>query len=166
MDAALGFGLGHALHAVPARLELQAAVGTLAFNKRDDPLVAPDPRFCGFDHIDLEPFDLGVFAVHAKQRSGKKRRLITTGPGADFEEQILLVSSIFGNKQLLGLLFDLSPLTFERSALLRCHFMKLGPGRGICKNLSGFLQLSCVVSIGCKKLGRRFDIRSLLVHLM
>jgi hypothetical protein len=32
--------------------------------------------------------------------------------------------------------------------------------------LNGFLQLPCVVSIGCKKLGRRFDIHPLLIYFV
>jgi hypothetical protein len=100
----------------------------------------PDPGFCSFDHIDLEPFEFGILAIHAEQRSSKKRRLIPAGPGADFKEKALFVSRVFGNKQLLGLQFELGPLTFECGALLCCHLMQLCP-RGICQNLSGFLQL-------------------------
>jgi hypothetical protein len=55
---------------------------------------------------------------------------------------------------------------FERGALLRRHLVQLSPGRGICKNLSGFLQLPCVVSIGGEKFGRRFEIRPLLIYLV
>ena len=64
------------------------------------------------------------------------------------------------------MLLDLTLLVFERGALLRRHLIQFDPGPGICKNLSGFFQLLGIVSIGCKKLGRRFDIRPLLIYFV
>ena len=42
VDAALGLGLGHALHAVDAALELQPAVDAVALDQGDDLLDAAD----------------------------------------------------------------------------------------------------------------------------
>ena len=98
MNPAAGLSDGNTLHTVDPSLKLEVAISTLAFYKRNDTLVAPGPSFCGFDHIDLEIFDLGILAVHAEQRSGKKRCLVTAGAGADLEEQVFLVSWVFGNE--------------------------------------------------------------------
>src|SRR6185295_10120376 len=128
MNSTTGFSDGNTLYPVDPGFEFEVTVRALAFYQRNDALVAPRPSFCGFNHIDLEPFELGVLAVHAEQFSRKERRLIAAGPRADFEEQTLLVSRVFGNEQLLGLLFNFTLLLFECGALLRRHLVQFNPG--------------------------------------
>ena len=122
VNPAAGLGDGNTLHTVDPRLELEVAVGAHALYKRDDSLITPANSFRGFDHIDFEALDLSVLGIHAEQRSGKESRLITARPGADFEKQALLVSRVFGNEQLLSLLFDLALVAFELLMISICGF--------------------------------------------
>ena len=85
VDAALGFGLGHALHAMAAAFVLQLAVDAFAFDAQDQFLEAAQ-----LGGVHVEDFDLpaawssAVVLVHVVQVAGEQGRLVAAGAGADF----------------------------------------------------------------------------------
>jgi hypothetical protein len=87
VDAALGFGFRHALHAVAAGLELQPRIGAVAGQPADDFAVAAELGFAGRQNLDLPALALGVARIHAEEVAGEQRRLVAAGAGADFEQR-------------------------------------------------------------------------------
>src|SRR5690606_9527649 len=59
VDATLGFGGGHALHAMAARLELEPRISTMPDDARDHLAIAAKLRFGGRDDLDLPAVALG-----------------------------------------------------------------------------------------------------------
>src|SRR4051812_8877629 len=103
MDAPLRFSLGHALHAVAARLEFQPGIGALADKAGDDFLVAADLREALGNDFDLPALALCVTRVHAKEVAREERRLVAARAGAHLDEHIAIVVRILRQKRLLQL---------------------------------------------------------------
>ena len=101
VDAALGFGLGHALHAMGPGLELQPRVGALADDAGDDFLVAAVFALALGNDLELPAVSLGVAGIHAEQVAGEDRRLVPAGARADLEEHVAVVVRVLGEQQLL-----------------------------------------------------------------
>ena len=91
VDAALGFGGRHALHAVRAGFELQLAVDVVAFDPGDDFFIAAVFAFVLREDLHPPAATLGVTRIHAEQVAGENRRLVATGAGTDFEEHVAAV---------------------------------------------------------------------------
>jgi len=99
VDAALRFGLRHALHAVGAGFELQVRVRAAALDAGDH--LAEAAVLAGTGRFDFHPpaLALGVAGVHAQQVAGEDRGLVATGACADFEVQVALVARIARDQQ-------------------------------------------------------------------
>ena len=117
VDAALGFGLRHALHAVAAGFELELGIGALADDAGDDFLVAAHFARAFRHDLDLPALALGIARVHAEQVAGEQRRFVAAGAGADFQEDVALVVGVLGQQQLLQIDFDLRQLRLALSAI-------------------------------------------------
>ena len=87
VDAALGFRLGHALHAMSAAFVLQLAIHSFAFQAQDDFLEAAQFRGAEVQHLDLPSLAFGVPLVHFIQIAGKQRRFVAAGAGANLHHE-------------------------------------------------------------------------------
>ena len=101
MEAPLGLGARHPLHAVAAGLEFQPRVGAETGNAGDDFLVAAKVVLAGADDFDLPAVAFGIARVHAEQVGGKQGGLVAAGAGAHFEEDVALVVRVFRQQQPL-----------------------------------------------------------------
>ncbi|MGF6370211.1 hypothetical protein OKW40_002961 [Paraburkholderia sp. RAU6.4a] len=101
MDAALRFGGRHALHAMPARLELQLRIRGIAGNSHDHFAIAPEVRFARRHHLDLPAVALGIAQIHAQQIAREQRGFVAAGARADFEENVALVVRVFRQQHFL-----------------------------------------------------------------
>jgi hypothetical protein len=63
------------------------------------------------EDLDLQPIALGEAGVHAEEISREQRRLVSAGPGADFDDRIAILEWIPGNEQLTQLQLDRLDLT-------------------------------------------------------
>jgi len=97
MDAALGFGVGHALHAMDTRFEFELGERAAAADLRDDLLEAAHGAFAQGDHLDLPALRGGIAFVHAEQIAGEERGLVAAGAGADFQDHVALVHRVLRN---------------------------------------------------------------------
>ncbi len=125
MDAPLGFGFRHALHAVPAGFKLQLTVHAVAGNFGNHFFETAVFAFVGAHHLDTPAAAFRIAAVHAEQIAGKDRRLIAAGAGAHFEEAAALVIRIFRQQQHLQLLlqrFTGRPRLFQLFLRHLAHF--------------------------------------------
>ncbi|SIN00835.1 Uncharacterised protein [Mycobacteroides abscessus subsp. abscessus] len=113
VDAALGLGDGHPLHAVNPALVLQVrphALGRIAGAALDGHLhvlVPAQVGLVGGDDLRLPPLRLGVAGVHAQQVGGEQRGLGPALPALDLEDDVAPVVGVPGDQQaaqaLLGL---------------------------------------------------------------
>ncbi|OIQ81230.1 hypothetical protein GALL_370110 [mine drainage metagenome] len=103
VDASLGLGFRHPLHAVAAGLEFQFRVGTEPIDFGNDFPVPANFRFAGRNHFHAPTLALGIAAVHAEQVAGEQGGLVAAGTGADFQEDAAFVVGIPGQQQLLQL---------------------------------------------------------------
>ncbi len=96
VNAALGFGVGHALHAVHPRFEFQLGERAAALHLGDDFLKPADRAFRGRNHLDAPALQRGKALIHPEQVAGEQRGFIAAGPGADFQHHVALVHRVFG----------------------------------------------------------------------
>ncbi len=122
MDAALGLGGGHALHAVRAGLELEPRVHVLTGDAGDDFLVAAVFAGTLVHHFHFPAMVAGVIVVHAEQIAGENRRLVAAGGGADFEKDIAVVVRILRQQQRLDLGFQFFDELLRLCNLFLRHF--------------------------------------------
>jgi hypothetical protein len=122
VDAALGFGGRHPLHAVRAGLEFQLAVDVVAFDAGDDFFIAAVLAFVlGEDlHAPAAPF--GIARIHAEQVAGENRRLVATGAGADFEKHVAPVIRVLGQQHALQVAFQLDQFFLGFADFFHGHF--------------------------------------------
>src|ERR1700691_2499218 len=116
MDATLRLGLGHALDAVGATLELEDRVGVRALD-RERVLALADLQRLG-----LEPDALSVAREHPVDVARPQSGLVAAGAALDFDDHVLLVVWVALDHREADLLFE--PL----DALARCaqHLAQLG----------------------------------------
>src|SRR5258706_15310886 len=103
MDPAARLCRGHAVGAVASALILQLAVHASSLDDGDHFLQPADAGVAAGHDLDLPALPLGILAVHPKQLTGKKRSLVAARPGADFEDDVLLIVGIFRDEQNLEL---------------------------------------------------------------
>jgi hypothetical protein len=96
VDAALGFGVGHALYAVHARFEFELGEGAAAADFGNDLLEAPHGAFARRNHLDLPALVGGIAFVHAEKIAGEERGLVAAGAGADLHDHVALVHRVLG----------------------------------------------------------------------
>ncbi len=84
-----------------AGLELQPGIGTLADDACNDFAVAAVLTEAFAENLDLPLVVFRVARIHAKQVAGKNGGFITTGAGADFQEDITVVVRVFRQQQFL-----------------------------------------------------------------
>ena len=118
VNPAAGFGGRHALHAMHAAFVLQPAVDALTLDVDDHFLEAALAGLAERHHLELPPLTLGVTAVHAIEIAGEERRLLATGAGADFDDDVLIVVGILWQQQDLELAHQLIAVGVEAGQLL------------------------------------------------
>ena len=106
VDAAGGFGDGHALHPMDAALELQPAPGAAAVDEQDHVLEPADTGRAGVHHLDPPALALGVLRVHAGEIRREQRRLVAAGAGANLHEDVPLVVRVARQQEPLQLLLE------------------------------------------------------------
>ena len=99
MDAPLGLGRRHALHAMDAALELQPREHAPARDLGDDLLVAAGRPLARRQDLDLPAPALGIFGVHAEKIAGEQRRLVAARAGAHLEDRAALVGCVLRQKR-------------------------------------------------------------------
>ena len=115
MDAPAALRLRHALDAMNARFEFQPGEDAFAGNRGDNFLVAADLAFARRNQLDLPALRRRVALIHAEEVAGEKRRLVSAGAGANFEDGVLFVSRILRQHQYLDFLLQrLHPFLHRR----------------------------------------------------
>ena len=107
VDPALRLGLGHALHAVGAALELEDRVGALALDREGHLLEAADLGGRLRERLGREAALLGVAGEHLVEVAGEQRRLVAPGPGADLDQDVLGVVGVALDHRQADLLLEL-----------------------------------------------------------
>src|SRR5579863_9007752 len=113
MHASLLLGGRHTLYAVDAAFVFELREYAFTFDDRDHFLQSAHRRFGSREHLDLPALHLGVARIHAEDFSGKERGFVAAGAGADFQNDVLLVVRIFGQKQRLQLFFYATDTAFQ-----------------------------------------------------
>src|SRR5882672_6595718 len=106
VNAALGLRSGDSLDTVAAGFEFEPGVRALPDDAGDDFLVAAGiARRFGYD-LHLPALAFRIARIHAKQIAREERRLVSTGSGADLEENVALIVGVPRQEQLLQLRFE------------------------------------------------------------
>ena len=106
VDAALGLGDRHPLHAVHAALELQPRPGAVAgldgaprLDRDRDVLVAAEVGLVAVEHLGPPAATLGVAQVHPQQVAGEQRRLLAALARLDLEDHVPVVVGVARHQQ-------------------------------------------------------------------
>ena len=126
VDAALGLGFGHALHAVAARFKAQAAIDVVALDAQHHFFEAANLVFIGAHDLHAPALLGGVAGVHAREVAGKQGRFIAAGAGADFHEGVAFVVRVFGQQQALQFVFQLLQLLIGAGDFFLGHLGHIG----------------------------------------
>ena len=94
VNAALGFGHRHALHAMAAGFEFQFRISAVADDARDDLAVTTEVRRAFRNDLHLPALALGVTRVHAEQFRRKQRGLVAAGTGTHFKKDVAFIIGI------------------------------------------------------------------------
>src|ERR1700679_1658777 len=105
VDAALGFGGGHALHAMNAGLVLHLRVDLVAFDDGGDVLEAAYVGLGFGEDFYLPLVLLGEAEIHAEDFGDEERGFVPAGAGAELEDDVLVVVGILGKEQDFQLFF-------------------------------------------------------------
>ena len=151
MDASLAFGLGNALHAVHAALELHERVHLVALHLERDFAVA-----AGFGGHDVEQLDLplllaGEALVHLEQVACEDFRLVAARAAADFHDDVLLVGRVDRDEHEFDLFLDAGKLAFDARDFLLSELLHVGVGQ----HLLGFGQVVFGLHVGARLLHER-----------
>src|SRR6516164_2818841 len=106
MDASRGLGIGHALYAMDARLELQSREGAAPGDLRNDLLEPALGAFALRQHLGLPAAPRRIALIHAIEIAGEQRRLVAPGAGADFEDDALLIHCVLGDERKADVMFE------------------------------------------------------------
>ena len=128
MDAALLFGLRHALDAMNAAFEFQLAVYVFPFDQSDDFLEPPDARSAGGEHVNAPAAALAVTRVHAKDFLRKQTGFVSSRTGSNFQDDVFFIIRIFGKKQDLDLFFQFRLLLFQAFQFFVGQSLEFGIG--------------------------------------
>ncbi len=144
VDAAIGFGLRNALHAVDAGLELQAREDASSTDLGHAFLQAADVVLRKLQDFELPALEDGVFAVHIEQEGAEERGFVTARACADFEQGVAFIRCVFWQQHFLDAQFKLGEAGADQLDFLFCFFPHVGFG----KHLLGVGKLiSCLVQI-------------------
>ena len=94
MDAALGFGFRHALHAVPAAFVAQDLVDVRAFHGKDDFLEPAQIGRRRVDHARLPALGIRETRIHPEQVAREQGGFLAAGARADFQDRVAAVVGI------------------------------------------------------------------------
>ena len=141
-------GVGHALHAVHARFELELSKCAAAADLGDDFLVAAHGALVGGNELDLPALLGGEALVHAEQVAGEQRSFITARAGADFEDHVALVHRVLGQERDLDLRLQRRAPLLQARLLGGRHLAHLGVGLGIVDERVEPLELGDHAAIG------------------
>ena len=101
VDAAAGFGDGHALDAVYAGFKLEAREGAAARQRDHGFLYAAKLGIADIGDGSAHPAALGVAQIHAQKERGKQTGFLAACARAYFQNDVAVVVGIFGNKKKL-----------------------------------------------------------------
>ena len=128
LDAALALGLGDALDAVHARLELHRAVDLVSQHLELDLGKAALVGGVGVDDLDLPLLALCVAAVHLEEVACEDGGLVAAGGRADLDDDVLLVVGVRRQEHELDLLLEGGQLGLDLGDLLLRELLEVRVG--------------------------------------
>src|SRR5579871_63272 len=127
MYTTLLLGLRHTLNSMDTALILHARKDAFTFDDGNDFLKSTHSRFGGGKHFDLPSLRFRIAVVHPEHLGGEKRCFVTTGSGANFKDDVLLVVRILGQQQHFQFFAHAGDALFQAHQL----FLRIGPQLGI-----------------------------------
>src|SRR5690606_37093478 len=94
VDAPLGLGSGHALHAMDTGLVLRAAGGAAAVDLEDDLAVAARLVRAGVRDLGPPALAFRIALVHAEEVGREEARLVPAGTRTDLHDHVALVRRV------------------------------------------------------------------------
>src|SRR5580704_2813616 len=106
VNAALSLGLGNALHAMSAALELQLLEGSFASHREDDFLQSAQFGRAEIQNLVLPTAFVGEPLIHIEQLAGKQGRFVAAGAGANLHNQGAACGRVAGGGEIFQLGFE------------------------------------------------------------
>ncbi len=113
VDPSLCFGGRDALDAMHTGLILQPGVSAPPLHLEDDFLIAADADRVLRQDLGLPTFVFGVTHVHAEEIRRKNSCFIATRAGANFHDDVPVITRVFGYEQPFDLLLERLDLRIE-----------------------------------------------------
>lgn len=126
MDATLAFRLGDSLNAVNTRFEFHNRVHFVARYLELDFLVAACFGRRDIHSLHFPAMMVGKAQVHLIQIASKNCRFVAAGGCTNFNNDVLLVSRVRGDKHELDVFLKLRELAFDTGNLFLSEFLHIG----------------------------------------
>ena len=130
VDAALGLGLGHALHPMHPALVLEAVVGPGPFHRKDGFLHAAQLGLVEVEQFQRPAAALHIHGVHAQQTVGKQGGFLSPCPAPDLHDDVLFVPRVPGQQQNFEIIFQLCHILTFFADFLLYHLLEVRIGDG------------------------------------
>ncbi len=181
VDAALGLGLGNALHAMPAALELKLLKGRFAGDGKNDLLQSPQLGRAEIEHFVFPAALVGKPLVHIEQLGSEQCRFVAAGARPDFHDQAAAGGRVAGRSQIFQVGFERFLLDQELvqlglgvlAGLVIFFFLEQGTGRlhvvferVVAAHGPRDLDQPPLLALQRQELGRVAGIRRVLEHLL
>ena len=124
----LGLGLGNALDAVHAGLELHDGVDAVALDLELNGLKAAGLAGAGVEHGGLPAARLAEALIHLVQVAGEDGRLVATGGGANLDDGVLVVVGVARDEHVLNVFLELGKLGLVFGDVHLEHLLLIGIG--------------------------------------
>src|SRR5690606_12127314 len=125
MNTSLCFSLWYPLHTVNTRFILQNTIHSVACNIKYYFLETTCSSLRCVGYLHLPVFGLTILYIHSEELAGKQTAFITPGTGPDFNNSILGIFRIGGQKQNFDFLFQSRKSFFHFIKLFLCHITHL-----------------------------------------
>ena len=141
VDAALGLGLGHALHPMHPALVLEAVVGPGPFHRKDGFLHAAQLGLVEVEQFQRPAAALHIHGVHAQQTVGKQGSFLSPCPAPDLHDDVLFVPRVPGQQQNFEIIFQLFHILTFFADFLLYHLLEVRIGDGFFEQGFGLRQM-------------------------
>ena len=131
VDAALGFGGGHALDAVSAAFEAESGVGVGALDGGDDFFETAEVGGAGVELGNFPADGFGIAGVHAVEFGGEEGGFFSAGAGADFDDGVAVGGGFVADGGALDAVADRGEFLFEFGEFELGEFSEFGVGVGV-----------------------------------
>ena len=117
---------GNTLYAVHSRFVFQCPVNVITRHAANDFLETAGCPFVGAGYFHFPAFGFAILGIHTEKVAGKDSGFVASCTATDFENRILAILRVGGNKHQFDFLFQYGKTFLTTVHFFFCHFAHIG----------------------------------------